>query len=79
MNNLEVLAKMSKDGNNKLKMSPLSNIISAQSGKDGWGKLTIAIPNVMIPHFILQDDFYVGGLILAEREEFNNIKEDSNV
>ena len=39
---LGIMERMSQKNNKDLKVSPLSNIISAHSGKDGWGNVTIA-------------------------------------
>lgn len=72
---LEVLSRMSKNGNKALKLSPLSNIKSARSGKEGWGEVTIALPNELISKLTIKPDYYIGGLILCERSEFKKEKE----
>lgn len=74
MDTLETLSKMSKENNKELKLSPLSNIISAQSGKEGWGSVTIAIPNDIVAQMSIDANYYVGGLVLAKGEEFEKYK-----
>jgi hypothetical protein len=76
MGTLEIMAKMSADNNKELKLSPLSNITSAQSGKDGWGRVTIAMPNDVITNLLIDPNFYVGGFLIAKREEFEKYKEN---
>lgn len=75
MGTLGILEKMSQDNNKELKLSPLSNVVSAQSGKDGWGTVTIAMPNEIIGNLAIDKNYYVGGLIVAKRTEFNKYKE----
>jgi hypothetical protein len=74
VNNVSVLAKMSEDGNPELKLSPLRNIKRAQSGKDGWGEVTIAIPNEIVQQLLIDPGYYVGGFLIAKREEFDKCK-----
>ncbi len=74
MDNLEILSKMSSE-NKEIMLAPLSNITAAQTGKDGYGRVTIAVPNSVIQHLAVCDGYYVGGLILANAEQFNEIKE----
>ena len=76
MGTLGIMEKMSVDGNKELKLSPLSNIKSAQSGKDGWGSVTIAIPNDVILNLLVDQNYYVGGFLIAKREEFEKYKPD---
>ena len=45
---LGIMERMSQKNNKDLKVSPLSNIISSCSGKDGWGRVTIAMPNEIV-------------------------------
>ena len=40
---LGVMERMSQKNNKDLKVSPLSNIMSARRGKAGWGSVTITI------------------------------------
>jgi hypothetical protein len=75
VNNLDVLAKMSKDNNKELKFAPINtNLKRAQSGKDGWGEVTIAMPNDIICDLLVNPEYYVGGFLIAKREEFNKYK-----
>jgi len=74
MDVFSLIEKMSQDGNQELKMAPLSNIKSAQSGKDGWGSITIAVPNEMINNLVIDTEYYIGGLLLVKRTEFEKYK-----
>lgn len=80
MGNFEILSQMSAE-NKDILLAPLSNIVSAQSGSGVYGKVTIAVPNSVIQHLAVSDGYYVGGLILANAEQFNKIKNagDENV
>jgi hypothetical protein len=82
LNNILVLAKMSEDGNPEIQLSPLQNMKRAQSGKDGWGEVTIAIPNEVVQNLLTDSGYYVGGFLIAKREEFDKyrekIKEEEN-
>ena len=69
---------MLMDNNEELKLSPLNNIKSTTIGKNGWGSVTIALPNDMVTHLAMDDEYYVGGLLLASREEFDRCKKDMN-
>lgn len=71
---LGIMERMSKRGNKELKLSPLSNMQSARSGKDGWGSVTIAIPNEIITNLLTNPDFYVGGFLICARSEFEKEK-----
>lgn len=72
---LEVMSRMSKKNNKELKLAPLSNIKSMQSGKDGWGEVRIAIPNELIAEYSINPDMYLGGLLLCKRSEYEKEKE----
>lgn len=74
MGTFNIFEKMSKDNNDELKLSPLSNMKSAKSGKNGWGSVEIAVPNDMVQHLLTDTNYYVGGLLLAKREEFEKYK-----
>lgn len=65
-----IFERMSQKNNKNLKLSPLSNLKSACSGKDGWGSVTIAMPNEVITNLLINPDFYVGGLLICDRKEF---------
>lgn len=71
---LEIMERMSQKNNKDLKISPLSNIISAHSGKDGWGSVTIAMPNEIVTGLLTKSDSYIGGLLICSREEFEKEK-----
>lgn len=71
---LEILGRMSKKNNQALKLSPLSNVKSARSGKDGWGDITIALPNDLIAKFLTDSERLIGGLLICDRSEFEKEK-----
>lgn len=68
----QIFEQMSSDGNNELKGIPFSNIKSATSGKNGWGTLSIAIPNECVAGFVLGD--YAGMLVFTTFEEYEKYK-----
>ena len=65
---------MSQKNNKDLKVSPLSNIKSAHSGRDGWGSVTIAIPYEIVTGLLTNPDGYIGGLLICGKEEFEKEK-----
>ena len=69
-----VMESMSNKGNKAIKLSPLSNMKSAYSGKDGWGSVTIAIPNEIVTKLLVNPEFYIGGLLICEKSEFDKEK-----
>lgn len=71
---LGIMERMSQNNNKDLKVSPLSNIISAHSGKDGWGNVTIAMPNEIVVGLLTKPDSYIGGLLICNKEEFEKEK-----
>lgn len=71
---LGVMERMSQKDNKDLKFSPLSNIISAHSGKDGWGNVAIAMPNEIVTGLLTNPDGYIGGLLICSKEEFEKEK-----
>lgn len=71
---LGIMERMSQKNNKDLKISPLSNIISARSGKDGWGNVTIAMPNEIVVGLLTKPDSYIGGLLICSKEEFEREK-----
>lgn len=74
---LGIMERMSQKYNNDLKVSPLSNIISAHSGKDGWGNVTIAMPNEIVIGLLTKPDSYIGGLLICSKEEFEKEKKEA--
>lgn len=70
----KVFESLSRKNNQSLKLSPLSNMKSACSGKNGWGSVTIAIPNELIGNLIINQELYVGGFIICDRSEFDKEK-----
>jgi hypothetical protein len=69
-----IFERMSQKSNKELKVAPLSNVKSACSGKNGWGSVTIAIPDKVITNFLMNPDFYVGGFVICDRKEFEKEK-----
>lgn len=68
------MERMSQKDNKDLKLSPLSNIISAHSGKDGCGNVAIAMPNEIVTELLTKPDSYIGGLLICSKEEFEKEK-----
>ena len=71
---LGIMERMSQKNNKDLKVSPLSNIMSARSGKDGWGSVTIAMPNEIVVGLLTNPNRYLGGLLICSKEEFEKEK-----
>lgn len=71
---LGIMERMSQKNNKDLKVSTLSNIISANSGKCGWGSVTIAMPNEIVVGLLTNPDSYIGGLLVCSKEEFEKEK-----
>ena len=69
-----IFDRMSQKNNKALKLAPLSNVSSARSGKNGCGEISIAVPNEIIVNLLNKEDYYVGGLIICERAEFEKEK-----
>lgn len=75
MGTLGIMEKMSNDNNKELKVSPLSNIIRGNTGKNGWGEMVIAMPNDIITDFTINPQNYIGGLIICKKEEFEKYRD----
>lgn len=71
---LGIFERMSQKNNKALKVSPLSNVKFAQSSKEGWGEIRIALPNEMITNFLINPEYYVGGLLICEKSEYEKEK-----
>lgn len=71
---LGVFERMSQKNNKALKVSPLSNIRSAQSGKNGWGEIRIALPNELLANLLINPEYYIGGLIICDKSEYEKEK-----
>lgn len=74
---LGIMERMSHKNNKDLKVAPLSNIKSAHSGKEGWGSVTIAVPNEIVAGLLTNPDSYVGGLLICSKEEFEKEKKSA--
>ena len=71
---LGIMERMSQKNNKDLMLSPPTNIESVRIGKDGWGKLTIAIPNEIVTGLLVAPNGYIGGFLICSREEFEKEK-----
>ena len=71
---LETISSMTKKNNKKVKLLPLSNMTSSKSGKNGWGEVTIAIPNELVTELVIKPEEFVGGLLLVDRIEYDKEK-----
>ena len=69
-----IFDRMLQKNNKALKLAPLSNVSSARSGKNGYGEISIAVPNEIIVNLLNKEDYYVGGLIICERADFEKEK-----
>lgn len=71
INNFDVMKEMGERGMDSIKMAPLDNITGAKKNKHGWmieiGCAFDPIPGIMNHQF-------VGGLILADKADFNRVK-----
>jgi hypothetical protein len=74
VNNWDVLKEMGARGSPKLEMAPLDNIIRINYYANRGTEITIGMPGSRILAFERGD--YVGGLILADKKEFNEVKSD---
>lgn len=73
VSDLIAISNMADDNNQNVFAFPVStNFKYARTGKDGWGEITIAIPN----HMVSNIDKYVMSLYAADREEFRKYKEN---
>ena len=59
--------------NEDVQAFPLStNLKRAQTGKDGWGEITIAVSN----HVITNINKYVGALYMANLEQYSRCEQE---
>lgn len=66
---------LDKDGNRIDNVEiKVSSILDAHSGRDGWGSVTIAIPNEIVTGLLTNLDGYIGGLLICSKEEFEKEK-----
>ena len=66
----DVLSVMA-DRNLDVMAFPLNtNFKYAHTGRDGWGEITVAVPN----HVIANIDNYVGSLYLANRKQYREVE-----
>lgn len=71
VSNFDVMKRMS-ELNLDIQLAPLSNIVNLQKVKAGTN-VTIGVAGNVVAALGLENK-YVGGLILANREDFNRIK-----
>jgi hypothetical protein len=74
----EVLKEMSARKMGELKSFPLENVTNISTGKDGWGRVTIAIDNETAGR-LMRGDPLIFALIVADGEAFRKVKEDLEV
>ncbi len=74
MDSLKIFDRMAQDNNIELQLAGMENIKSIQTGKDGWGSITIAVPNGVIVNLASNENYYVGGLLIAKREEYEKFR-----
>lgn len=72
INNFDIL-KIMGERNMDIRLAPLSNVLNIQKVKMGT-KVTIGIDGDIVTKFL--NDGYVGGLILADANQFENIKNE---
>lgn len=70
MNIFDIMNKMASE-NLDIKMAPLANIVEMKKTKNGC-RLTIMVENELMDKIALNK--YVGGLYLANKEQFFKIK-----
>ena len=79
MNNFDVLKRMSMENKDIKGFAVSDNLVSAEIGKDGWGKITIAVDNATVQRIITASNIGcadVGGVLLIYgAKEFNEIRE----
>lgn len=72
---LDVISSMTKKNNKKVKLMPLSNMVSLKSGgKDTWGEVTIMIPSELVVELAIKPEEFIGGLLLVDRSEYDKEK-----
>lgn len=68
----DVLSVMA-DRNLDVMALPLStNFKRANTGRDGWGEITVAVPNRVIANL----DNYIGSLYLANRKQYGEVESE---
>lgn len=80
IDNFDVLSKMcDKDLNIKL-FSLDDNLVSSSTGKNGWGKITIAVDNVTIEELnrdmTIGKNTIAGKLLIFSIEDFEKTKKE---
>lgn len=75
MNWLEVAVKMVKQNSDCVKVAPLSNVAGADIKFDkGYGTIKINIPADIANDLTNGSNKYVGGLLLLDRQEYEQVK-----
>jgi hypothetical protein len=74
MNNIEIINKMVTDNNPKAMLASFSNVLQCSTGME-YGKITLAISNDVALNYLNDNRYYVGGLFLIERSEFEKYQE----
>jgi hypothetical protein len=71
----EVLKEMGDRGMSELKSFPLDNVKQINTGKDGWGQVTIAIDNETASKLMTGYPL-IFSLVIADGETFRQVKEE---
>jgi hypothetical protein len=74
VNNWDVLKEMGERNSSKIEMAPLDNIVAINYYARRGTEITIGMPGNRCLAFERGD--YFGGLILADKKEFNEVKAD---
>lgn len=79
MNSIEVIGKMVDDANvnASVLLAPLSNISAIDMEKSN-GFVTFGVPVDVAKKLATEEGFYIGGLLLVEKEKFDKYREDNN-
>lgn len=79
MNWLEVAVKMVERNDDGVKVAPLSNISGADIKFDkGYGTIKINVPSDVANDLTNGSGKYVGGLLLLDRQTYNEIVESED-
>lgn len=75
INHFDVLKRMGELDNKNFKLfSGETNLIEMQTGKDGWGRITMAVDNATITDSINSNKFI--GLFIYNIDDFYKIKNE---
>lgn len=79
MNWLEVAVKLVAENSDDVKVAPLNNIVGVDIRFDkGYGTLKINVPADIANDLTNGSGKYVGGLLLVDRQAYEEVKERGN-